>query len=133
MVKKTYLAAAGVLLLFALPVQPSHAQDELAQMQLFLDLVSKFYGVLETTHELSADPEKAAILQMHKIQEVYQERGEKARAIDVFKEVLDTSSNPTIRNAAYLMLGDALKETGRASEAVELLRSGLQENLANAK
>ena len=133
MVRKTAIVALGVVLLTALPAERSQAQDELAQMQLFLDLVDRFYQVLETTHGLSADPEKAAILQMHKIQEVYEERGEKARAIEVFREVLDESSNPTIRNAAYLMLGDALKETGRANEAIDLLRNGLKENLANAK
>ena len=133
MVNRASVLFFSALVLTVLPVRPSLAQDELGQMQLFLDLVDKFYGVLETTHGLSADPEKAAILQMHKIQEAYEQRGEKARAIEVFREVLDTSSNPTIRNAAYLMLGDALKETGRTNEAVELLRDGLKENLANAK
>ncbi len=133
MAKKTLLASLCLLVLTTLPAHQSRAQEQLGQMQLFLDLVDSFYELIETTHGLSADPEKAAILQLHKIQEAYEERGEKARAIEVFKEVLDTSSNPTIRNAAYLMLGDALKETGRANEAVDVLKAGLQENLANAK
>ena len=48
------------------------------------------------------------------------------------QEVLDTSQNPTIRNAAYIMMGDTLKETGRADEAIEYLRRGLAENIEAA-
>jgi predicted negative regulator of RcsB-dependent stress response len=70
---------------------------------------------------------------MQKIQEVYEERGEKARSTDVLKEVLEKSNNSTIRNAAYMMLGDTLKDTGRADEALALLRRGLDENIKAAK
>ena len=66
---------------------------------------------------------------MQKIQEVYEQRGDKARSVDVLKDVLEQSDNPTIRNAAYLMLGDTLKESGRASEAIDVLREGLAENI----
>ena len=53
--------------------------------------------------------------------------------MDVLKEVLDESRNPTIRNAAYMLLGDTLKETGRADEALEYLRRGLDENIEAAQ
>ena len=76
-------------------------------MQLFLNLMQDFFGIIESMYEVSSNPEEAAIFQMHKIQEVYEEQGNKARAITVFEEILEESSNPTIRNAAYLMLGDA--------------------------
>jgi hypothetical protein len=48
----------------------------------------------------------------------------------VLQEVLAKSRNPAIRNAAYMMLGDTLKETGRSDEAIKLLRQGLDENVA---
>ena len=102
-------------------------------MEQFLGIMESYFGIIDSTHEISSDAEKSAIFQMQKIQEVYEERGEKARAIDVFRQVLKDSNNPTIRNAAYMMLGDALKETGRADEAVQLLSEGLRENIKNAE
>ena len=101
-------------------------------MQTFLAIMTDYFEIIESTHDISADPEKAAIMQMQKIQEVYEERGEKARSVAVMQEVLDTSKNPTIRNAAYIMMGDTLKETGRADEALEYLRRGLEENISAA-
>ena len=110
----------------------AQAPGELERMEQFLGIMGSYFDIIEATHDITASPEKAAIFQMQKIQEVYEERGEKARAIEVFKQVLAESKNPTIRNAAYIMLGDALKETGRADEAVRLLQQGLKENLNNA-
>jgi len=72
-------------------------------------------------------------MQMQKIQEVYEQRGEKARSTEILKQVLEDSSSVTIRNAAYMMLGDTLKETGRADEAIQLLRQGLKENIEAAE
>ena len=44
-------------------------------------------------------------------------------------EVMNKTDNPVIRNAASIMLGDALNETGRASEAVKVLQEALNDNL----
>ena len=49
------------------------------------------------------------------------------------REVFVDSHNPTIRNSAYMMFGDVLKETGRSDEAIELLRRGLNENIKAAE
>jgi hypothetical protein len=43
--------------------------------------------------------------------------------------VLKDSRSTAIRNAAYVKLGDILKETGRTDEAIALLREGLSENI----
>ena len=51
----------------------------------------------------------------------------------MLKEVIQTSESVAIRNAAYFLLGDTLKETGRADEAIEYLRRGLKENIEAAK
>ncbi len=113
----------------------AHAQapQELATMQQFLGIMNSYFDIIESTYDVNSDPEKAAIFQMQKIQEVYESRGEKARAIEVFRQVLKDTNNPTIRNAAYMLLGDGLKEAGRADEAVKILQEGLKENLSNAK
>jgi len=130
--RKSSNALAAILaagLLAASPAATAQSADDLEMMQTFLDIMTDYMGIIEATHDISSDPEKAAILQMQKIKEAFEERGEKARAADMLRQVLENSRNPSIRNAAYILLGDILKETGRTDEAVELLRRGLAENI----
>ena len=124
----TITLTATVLLAIA-PSGRAQSPVELQTMQTFLDIMTSYFSIIESTYEISSDSEKAAIMQMQKIQEVYEERGQKARATEVLRGVLNDSDNPTIRNAAYLILGDNLKETGRSDEAIELLRMALSENI----
>lgn len=131
---KTFtVGVVAAMLLAAAPVTQAQSQDELQLMQTFLDIVTDYFQVIEATYQISSNPEKAAIMQMSKIQEVYEQRGEKARATEVFRAVLEESNNPTIRNAAYMLLGDNLKDSGRADEALEFLRRGLDENIKAAQ
>lgn len=123
------VAFTAVVLLAAAPGARAQSQDELALLQTFLSIMSDYYGIIESTYEIASDPEKAAILQMSKIQEVYEERGQKVRSTEVLKKVLEDSRNPTIRNAAYMLMGDTLKEAGRGDEALEFLQRGLAENI----
>ncbi len=125
------LAAAAMLAL-----APTHAQaqaDELAMMQRFVDLMQGYFGIIEATYDVSSEPEKAAILKMQKIKEVLEERGQKANAAEVFRDVLKESRNPTIRSAAYVLLAETLKETGRSEEATRVLIEGLKESVAAAQ
>ncbi len=130
--KNSALALIVTAGLGAAPVSHAQSPDDIALMQSFLELMTDYFGIIEATHEISSDPEKAAIMQMQKIQEVYEDRGDKAQSVDVLKKVLEDSNSRTIRNAAYLMLGDTLKDAGRASEALEYLKRGLQENIEAA-
>lgn len=131
--KTLILGTTAALVLMMAPAANAQSTDELQLMQTFLAIMTDYFQIIESTHEISEDPEKAAIMQMQKIQEVYEERGEKARAVAVLKKVLEDSNNTTIRNAAYMMIGDTLKETGRADEALEYLQRGLSENIKAAK
>lgn len=128
-VRTLAIGITAMTLLAAAPQARAQSQDDLALMQTFLEIMTDYFQIIESTYEIASDAEKSAIMQMTKIQEVYEERGEKARATVVFKDVLKQSDNRTIRNAAYMLLGDTLKETGRADEALELLRQGLDENI----
>ena len=132
-VKRVTTCLTAMTLLAVSPIVNADEFDEIELMQAFLSIMTDYFEIIESTHDIAADPEKAAILQMQKIQEVYEERGEKARSVDVLKSVLEDSNNPTIRNAAYMLLGDTLKETGRADEALNYLRRGLAENLEAAE
>lgn len=127
------ISITAAMLFAAAPGAQAQEQENLELMQAFLSIMTDYFEIIESTHDISSDPEKAAIMQMQKIQEVYEQRGEKARSTDVLKQVLADSDNMAIRNAAYMLLGDTLKETGRADEAIELLRQGLNENIEAAK
>ena len=126
------LGATATAVLAMAPAANAQTTDELQLMQTFLNIMTDYFEIIQSTHDIAADPEKAAIMQMQKIQEVYEERGEKARSVAVLQDVLEDSNNTTIRNAAYIMLGDTLKETGRADEALDFLRRGLDENIKAA-
>ena len=130
--KTATIAVTATVMLMAAPGARAQSQNDLELMQTFLSIMTDYLGIIETTYDIASEPEKAAILQMQKIQEVYEERGEKALSADVLKKVLEDSNNPTIRNAAYMILGDTLKETGRADEALEFLQRGLDENIRRA-
>lgn len=128
-VKSTAVTIIAFTLLTVAPQARAQSTDDLAMMQTFLGIMKDYFSIIESTHDVSADSEKAAIQQMMKIQEVYEERGEKAKSTTVLRNVLKESRNQTIRNAAYMLLGDTLKETGRTEEALEALQQGLNENI----
>lgn len=134
-VRKTRLLPilAVTTLCGALALSPAvAASDELDLMQRYVDLMRGYYDIIESGHSISADAEKAAILHMHKIKEVMEERGQAANAAPVFRDVLEQSRNPTIRAAAFLLLSETLKETGRSEDATRVLIEGLKESVENA-
>ncbi|MGI9270634.1 MAG: hypothetical protein ACR2QT_02570 [Woeseiaceae bacterium] len=131
--RKITISITAAMLFVVAPGANAQNQDDLELMQTFLSIMTDYFEIIESTYDVSSNPEKAAIMQMQKIQEVYEQRGEKARSTEVLKQVLADSDNTTIRNAAYMLLGDTLKETGRADEAIQLLRQGLNENIEAAK
>ncbi len=127
----TISGIACLLLAFA-PAAGAQSPGELRTMQTFLEIMSSYFEIIESSYEISSHAEKAAIFQLQKVQEVYEQRGEKARAVEVFRDVLKQTKNPTIRNAVYMLISDNLKESGRTDEAIEMLRQGLRENIAAA-
>ena len=59
--------------------------------------------------------------------------GNHERANEVFRKILSSTRNKTIRNAAYVLLADNLKETGQRDAAFAVLEDGLAENINSAK
>ena len=123
----------AVTLLLTAPWSVVHAQEpssaQLQQMQEFMKIMQGYYALVNAVHEVASDKDKAAIFQLQKIQEIYKQRGDRAEAVKVLSEVVKTTSSDTVRNAASLMLADTLNETGRASQAVEVLEDALARNL----
>ncbi|MGB5623179.1 MAG: hypothetical protein WBN65_11850 [Gammaproteobacteria bacterium] len=131
--KTIAVSITATLLLAGAPGAHAQTQDDLRLMQAFLSIMTDYFEIIESTYDVASSPEKAAIMQMQKIKEVYEERGEKVRSVEVLSEILDRSSNPAIRNAAFMLLGDTLKDAGRTDEALEYLRRGLAENIQAAE
>ena len=120
-------------LLAASPVGRAQVPGDLELMQTFLEIMNDYFGIIESTHEISGDAEKAAIMQMMKIQEVYEAQGNKVGSVELLRTVLTQTRNPAIRNAAHMMIGDTLKDAGRTDEALATLRDALDENIAAAQ
>lgn len=122
-----------MVLLAALAAPLAHAQqpqlEQLEMMKQFIGVMQSYYALIEQVHGIASDPEKSAILELQKIEDIYKNRGDRADAIVVLREVVDTSPSPTVRNAAAFMLAEALNETGQASEAVRVLQDVLNKNL----
>lgn len=112
---------------------PAFAQqpqlDNLKTMEQFISLMDGYYGLIERIHDVASDPDKSAILQLQKIEDIYKKRGDRAQAIVVLRDAMDRAKSPTVRNAAAMMLADALNETGQGSDAVSVLQQALSANL----
>jgi hypothetical protein len=72
------IGVTASMCLVAVPVASAQEQEDLELMQTFLAIMTDYFEIIESTHAVSSDPEKAAIMQMQKIQEVYEQRGEEA-------------------------------------------------------
>ena len=127
------IAIVVTIVLASVFATSSHAEDfdstELQHMQQFINLMDGFFDIINSVHDISSDAEKSAIFQMHKIKEAYEESNQKEKIVPTFEEILQSTKSPAVRNAAYFMLGDALKESGRYDRAIELLKQGLKENI----
>jgi len=127
--KKSLAAISIVLMLGTGSSALAQNAEDLAMMEQFMKVMDGYFSIIESTHDIASDPEKSAILQMQKIKEIYEERGEAANAVDVLRDVLANSTNPTVRSAATMILGDLLKETGRTDSALKVLQRGLKESI----
>ncbi len=129
--RRTMLAFAACCLLSGpLGAQQLPYAERAEQVQRVMGLMQDFYDLIERIHEVSADREKAAILQLHEIQESFKRRSNLQGVIPVYERVLASTANPTLRNVVHLKLAETLAAVGRADEAVQALNRALDENLS---
>lgn len=122
------LAAFGLALLLALPTLPLHAADdtsELERMGTFVQLMSRYYELMGNIHAVAADPDKAAVLQMTKLKEFLEHSGQRERVPVVLRQVAEGTDSIAVRNAATMMLAEALAERGEHRAAAEVLERAL--------
>lgn len=131
---RTSLARLAVLAVLAAPLPAwSDQTTDLATMQQFIEVMQGYYGIIDRIYDVASDPDKAAIQQLQKIDEFYKNRGDRAASIEVIQRVVDTAPSATVRNAAVVMLADALNETGKASQAIDVLKAAMERNLKAAR
>ena len=116
-----------------LPVTIQAEENDFEEEVAFLEIVQGYYNLVESTHNLHANPESATILHLFTIQEIYEERGEAQRAIEFLEETLKRTGNPTIRSVIYSMLAELHEETGDPQKRLELLQTGLDEALSRMR
>ncbi|HEC29478.1 MAG TPA: hypothetical protein ENI65_07825 [Gammaproteobacteria bacterium] len=115
----------------AAPPEPEQT-EQLQRMRTLIGLLQDFMNVIESVHAMSDNPEKAAIYQMYKIEEIYKARGQSKRAIKLFQNILNKTDNLAIRNAVYMRLGD-LQKNHRNNDALEIYEQALKENINRMK
>ena len=107
--------------------------DEFTEMTRMVGLMQNFFGLMESVYDNASNPERAALLQMNTMEDIYKERGQHAEMIPVYRKMLSETKQPTIRRIIYMRLADTLKETGRPDEAIKLLEEALRETVEHAE
>jgi len=111
----------------------ARAEENFEAMARMVNLMDSFFGLMDSVYEMNADDEKAVLLQMHAIEEIYKKQGKHKEAVTMYRRVLDNSKNPTVRNMAYHRMADVLKESGDLETSIEVLNAALAETLKRTK
>ncbi len=129
-IPKALIVSCGLFLsLILAPLPAASAEGDVAQMDQFLALMQNYLGVSEHWVEMASRESTAIYLAIEGIVEIYEQRGDKAKAIPHLKRVLEKNDdNQTVRNAIRFKLRDLYKETGQMTEALEELDRVIDEN-----
>ena len=129
--RKTGRLTAALAMLVLVTVQPVQAQD-FDEMVQFVDLMNEFFVLMDSMYAAASNPEHAALLQMNSLEDIYKETGNLREMLDIYRDVINKSSNATVRRLARMRLADALKESGQKGEAIEVLREAINESVEQA-
>ena len=122
----------ALLLLLLVAASPARAEEpaQIQQMRSFVELMTGYYELIGTIHAVAADPEKTAVLEMTKLKEYLEQSGQRDRVPEVLRRIVSTSARPAVRNAATMMLAEALNERGEKRAAAEVLERALMDAAA---
>ena len=107
----------------------ARAQEDFEAMANMVNLMDSFFGLMDSVYDMNSNNERAALLQMHAIEEIYKEQGQHKQAVAIYEKILKTSKNSTIRNIAYHRMADVMKESGDKAGAIRVLNEALDETL----
>ena len=123
MKKMMIVAVVAVSAMFAAPV---HAQEEegafIELFQGYLDVADNWVGMANRT-------DATVFFAIEGVVEIYEDQGDKAKAIPVIRAVLDKyPENQAVRNIVRFKLRELYRETGQASMALAELDAVIEEN-----
>ncbi len=125
--KTRVMILTAVLVLFT--AQPAFADVEDSEEQAFLNLLSNYLSLSEKMADIAAKSEITVYLAMEGIVEIYEDKGEKAKAIPELEKILTIfKDNQAIRNLTLFKLRDLYNETGRSDLALKQLNQVIAEN-----
>ncbi len=105
-----------------------------AQARQFIDLMDNYLGMSDRWVSMVSQPDTAIYLAVEGITEVFEQRGEKAKAIPHLQTIIDESAgNQSLRNIARFKLRDLYNETGRSDKAIEQLEQIIRENAGTSR
>ena len=117
----------------AAPLDGGGNFERAERIQMRLKMLDRYLQVVESMHSIADDPEKAVLFQLQQLEDMYKKQRNPQKIISLYQDVLKNTSNATVRNAASMKLAQLLKRAGRESEAEELTRNSLNENLQRLK
>ncbi len=129
--KRPRALLAAVAVCAILTGTPARAED-VDQMIRFVDLMQNFFSLMDSMYDAASNPEHAALIQMHSLEDTYKQMGSLRDMVPIYREVVEQSTNPVVRRLARMRLADALKETGQQAEAIKVLREAISETVAQA-
>ena len=107
----------------------AQSAKELAMLDSLLSIADNYIALVVSTHDVNADDSKAAALQLQKMKEIFEDRGDVVGSEQFFRSVLARASDRTVRNMTYMLLVDILKDAGRYDDAEALMRDAIDESL----
>ncbi|RMH22307.1 MAG: hypothetical protein D6696_03725 [Acidobacteria bacterium] len=105
-----------------------HGMPGEAEMH-FIKLMDQYLNLSDRFVALAGEPVSAAYLAIEGIVEIYENRGEKARAIPHLQRILERQGDDrAIRTLIRFKLRDLYNETGHSDKALEELDRIIEEN-----
>lgn len=115
------------------PFGSGEGMERADRIQTRLRVVERYLNIVESVHSIADDSEKAVLYQLQQLEDIYKKQRNPEKIIALYQDILEKTSNQTIRNAAVMKLTQIYKRLGRDSAAEELTRKSLEENLKRLK
>lgn len=98
-VRKRSSAVVAAAFVACVTVAPAQAED-FDQMSKFVGLMQNFFILMDSMYQAASNPEHAALRQMNSLEDLYKETGNLRRMVDVYRDIVEQSTNPTVRRPA---------------------------------
>ena len=102
------------------------ASNDMQQFTGLVQLMTGYYKLIGEIKDVASDSDKTAILEMTKLKDALQGSGQPERVVLVLREISAHHPSQVVRNAAVVMLSDALSDQGNKREAAAVLERALK-------